>query len=146
MAVKADWHEGSDVEDGPVSDPFALASSAAMTHPPLSLDLTLGDIGERLKRLFKREKLLFELGIVCPIKDKCDTSCLACPLNEANDPDSSRGRLCKVGVEQEQAETLHAIKRDPDHAPTRTVSSPAPARTAPAPPPEAPASEPSLKW
>jgi hypothetical protein len=140
MAIRADWHEGSEVEDGPVSDPFALASSATMAYSPLSLDLTLDDIGERIKRLFRRERFLFDMGIECPIKDKCDTSCLACPLNEANNPDSSRGRLCKVGVEQEQAETMHAVLRDPDHAPTATAA------TEPTPEHVEPEPQPSLKW
>jgi hypothetical protein len=142
MAVKADWHEGSVVEDGPVSDPFALASSGAMTFAPLGLDCSLPDLRTRIKKLLDRERFLFDMGIVCPIKDRCDTSCLACPLNSANNPDSQRGRLCKIGVEQEQAETLHAVLIDPEHASVAAEAAPPP----PPAPAAAPESAPSLKW
>ena len=136
MAIKADWHEGEAAAIGP-DDPFALASSLGMGHSPLTIDVSLDDLRDRLKRLLKREKFLFDkMGISCPIKDRCDTSCLACPLNEANDPDSPKGGLCRVGVEQEQCETLFAIKIDPDHAPSLAVSS------EPEPAPE----QPALKW
>lgn len=132
MGVKADWHESATV-DGP-DDPFAMASSLAMGHSPLSLDLTADDLRGRIKRLLKRERFLFDrMGISCPIKDRCDTSCLACPLSEAGDADSSKGRLCRVGMEQEQCETLFAIKMDPEHMP---VPAPAPAE----------AEQPALKW
>jgi|tagenome__1003787_1003787.scaffolds.fasta_scaffold19399369_2 hypothetical protein len=123
MAVKADWHEAA-AASGP-DDPFALASSIGMGHSPLTVDMSSEALGDRLKSLLKREKFLFDMGIECPIKDRCDTSCLACPLNEANDPDSPKGGLCRVGVEQEQCETLFAIKIDPDHAPTAAPSEPA---------------------
>ena len=111
MAIRADWHEGATAEDGPAVDPFATASSLAMTHAPLSLDFTSDQLRERLGKLFKREKFLFDrMGLHCPLKERCDTTCLACPLNEANNPQSAKGSLCKVGVEQEQAETLLAVK------------------------------------
>jgi len=128
MAVKADWHEGAAAPSGP-SDPFALASSTLMSHAPLTIDLSVDQLRERIVRLFKREKLLFDTGLTCPIKDRCDTSCLACPLNEAGDPDSDKGRLCRVGVDQEQSETLLAVKLDPDHAPSPAAES-----------------QPALKW
>jgi hypothetical protein len=110
MAIRADWHEGVAAEDGPQIDPFASASSLAMTHAPLSIDFTTDQLRERIVKLFKREKYLFDrMGLSCPIKDRCDTTCLACPLNEAN-TETVKGRLCRTGVEQEQAETLLAVK------------------------------------
>lgn len=78
---------------------------------PLPLDLSVEQLREHVTRLAKREmKLVDGYGISCPIKERCDTSCIACPLNEANNPDSRKGLLCKVGVEQEQAETLFAVR------------------------------------
>jgi len=78
---------------------------------PLPLDISVEQLREHIARLTKREgKLTDGYGLRCPIKDRCDTSCIACPLNEANNPDSRKGMLCKVGVEQEQAETLFAVR------------------------------------
>lgn len=129
MAIRADWHEGVAAEEGSVTDPFALASSMAMTHAPLSLDFSADELRVRLTQLFKREQLLDGMGLRCPIKDRCDTTCLACPLSEAADPDSPKGSLCRVGIEQDQAETLLAVKLDPDHAPALPETS-----------------QPALKW
>lgn len=109
MAVKADWHEGAVAapEGPPGFDPFDRASLSAM---PLSLDIPIDEIRHRLRRLIKREQRLFDgCGLECPIKDKAATSCLACPLNEAG-KGTQKGRLCRVGVEQEQYETLFAVK------------------------------------
>lgn len=111
MAVKAEWHDGAaTVSEGtPGVDPFDRANLSAM-FAPLSLDIPLDEARDRIKRLFSREKYLFErCGLECPIKDKGLTSCLACPLNESA-KGTQKGRLCKVGGEQEQYETLLAVK------------------------------------
>lgn len=114
MAVKADWHEASPAVEGP-DDPFASASSLAIAQAPLTLDLGLDALRDKLVSLFNRERFLSDrMGLTCPIKDRCDTTCIACPLNEAHNPDSAKGRLCKVGVEQDQAETLLAVKLEHD--------------------------------
>lgn len=141
MAVRADWHEDAVVAvSAPGSSPFDLASSVAMRDLPLSLDLTVEQLGDKIRALFKREKFLFDrMGLSCPVKDKCDTTCLACPLNEANDPESRKGSLCKVGMAQDQAETLLAVKLDPG-SPVSTAPAAAPP---PAPEPEP---MPALKW
>lgn len=110
MAVRVNWHEDAVVESSPGSSPFDLASSVSVSGG-LSLDMSAEQLRETITRLVKREaKLSDSYGLSCPIKDRCDTSCIACPLNEANNPDSRKGLLCKVGVEQEQADTLFAVK------------------------------------
>lgn len=111
MAVKADWHEaGSAAGTGEV-DPFDLPASPGMQVAGPSPDSTVEQLREKIVSLFRREKFLFERkGLECPIKERCDTSCIACPLNEANSKGSAKGRLCRIGVEQEHAETLLAVK------------------------------------
>lgn len=111
MAVKADWHEAGSAGAGAADDPFDVPDSPGMQVAGPNPDATAPQLRERIVSLFKREKYLFErLGLECPIKDRCDTSCIACPLNEANRKTSQKGRLCRVGVEQEQAETLLAVR------------------------------------
>jgi hypothetical protein len=115
VTVKVDWHEDATTAPGSGSGPFDLASSSLVAAGPLTNDFTPAQLREKIVHLFKREKFLFDrMGISCPIKDRCDTSCLACPLNEAADPDSVKGSLCRVGVEQERAETLLAVKLGAD--------------------------------
>lgn len=81
--------------------------SVRRLDPAISLD----DLRQRLVQLMKRERFLFDkMNLSCPIKDRCDTTCLACPLSEAADPESRKGALCRIGVEQEQAETLLAVR------------------------------------
>lgn len=114
MAVRADWHEDVPAAAGGAVDPFRLGLSPAMTPgaSPFSMDMSLDALRERLVKLFKREKFLFEkMNLSCPLKERCDTSCLACPFNEADDPDSLKGQLCKVGMDQERAETMFAAKQ-----------------------------------
>lgn len=114
MAVRVDWHEDAVVAQGAGSSPLDVASSSpmgAVVTNTLGLTASAEQIRERLVRLFGRERFLAEkCGLTCPIKEHGQSCCAVCPLNEANDSESRKGSLCKVGVEQEQAETLLAIK------------------------------------
>jgi hypothetical protein len=140
MGVRADWHEDAVVAPALAagSSPFDLASSDAMAALPL--DMTVEQVGEELVRLLHRERFLFDtMKIECPIKDRCDTSCIACPLNEAHDPESRKGRLCQVGMDQERFETLHGVMR------AGLLPEPA-VEAEPEPQPAAAEPEPALKW
>lgn len=112
MGVRADWHEDAVVAPAG-SGPFGLPSSTGMTFGPLSLDLTVPDIREKLVKLARRERFLFDQrNLSCPIKDKCDSTCHACPLNQADNREHRKSPLCRVGIEQEQALTMLAVKLD----------------------------------
>lgn len=112
MGVRADWHEDAEKAD-PRVDPFGMPSSSTMVMAgdTPALDLTADDLKERLVALFYREKSLFDrMGLECPIKERCDSTCLACPLSEADDGESVKGMLCIVGREQDTLQTLLAVK------------------------------------
>lgn len=107
MGVKADWHEDAETV-APGVDPFSLASSPAMMSAP-AIDTDSQKLFDRLTVLVRHESILFNKGVTCGVKDRPDTCCSACPLNESNG-DSDRSFLCRVGVEQEQVITLIAAQ------------------------------------
>lgn len=113
MAIRTDWHEDAVKDDSPGIDPFAMPSSVAVVATPtLGIDMSIEQLQERVRALVQREKKLFDMGIDCPIKWNASATCLACPFNESHDADSLKGMLCKVGCEQERAETTLIAKRD----------------------------------
>lgn len=110
MAVKTNWHEDAATVGTPGLDPFELsASGAAMSSAPLSLDLPIAQLTKRLGDLMRQEAHLFEEGIVCPIKENPEGTCLGCPLNEAKSA-SAKGSLCQLGCEQERLQTMILAK------------------------------------
>lgn len=113
MAIRTDWHEDADTSGSQGVDPFDLASSGAMAAllKPVSLDMSLDALRERLGSLVRREARLCERGITCTLRDNPETTCLACPLNKAGDPDSPLGMLCRVGSETEQVATTMLAKQ-----------------------------------
>lgn len=68
-----------------------------------------GRLNVRLVELLEREARMFNIGITCGLKDRQDTVCSACPVCEASDPESTLGKLCKVGREQELVTTELAV-------------------------------------
>lgn len=109
MTVKTNWHEDAATVGPPGLDPFEMSSSGTMTAAPLSLDLSLDELSQRLRNLFRREGRLFDEGVVCAIKDNPEGTCLGCPLNEAK-ADSAKGALCTIGCEQERVQTMVLAK------------------------------------
>ena len=112
MGIKTDWHEDA-VEEGSAGvDPFDLASSPVMTSTmPITLDTSAPELNDLLVRLHRREERLFNAGVSCDLKWDAEATCLSCPFNKANDPDSSLGVLCSIGCEQERTQTMLAAKR-----------------------------------
>lgn len=73
---------------------------------PISFDTPRVELQQRLGYLYKREGRLFNMGTTCPVKDNDETSCLACPFSQAEDPKDLRGHLCRVGIDQERVQTV----------------------------------------
>lgn len=102
-------------------DPFDSPSFAAMTDSanntldaaapvttapqvpmkPISLDTPQAELRDYLAGLTRREARLSDAGMTCDLKDQDDMSCLACPLNEAENDDEPKAALCRIGMAQE---------------------------------------------
>lgn len=75
------------------------------------MEIDLRDVDalhEELAALMREEDLLFQKGVKCPIKDRDDTCCSACPVR-VTDPSMARAKLCSVGVDQEKVATYAAV-------------------------------------
>lgn len=124
MGVRASWPT-PELDPAVVAelerDPFAPAPATgvyvepeAVKAPPqpveqvgTPIDLT-GDeatLNGRLVELVGEEGSLYNDGIECPIKERHDTSCHACPIS------GEFGRLCEVGREQEAVCTKLVVIR-----------------------------------
>jgi hypothetical protein len=114
VAVKADWHfdiqKLQTEQDEELYDPLTDASYMPPI-PPIDLGTPLPQLHEHLKNLIAQEGELDGQGVTCPIKWKPDTTCLACPVAEHRDPHSPKGRLCRIGQEQERVLTVIAAQQ-----------------------------------
>jgi hypothetical protein len=104
--TKANWFVQPSVSlDEP--DPFAVpieevGQRVDLRDPEAKLQL-------RLAELVHRERNLDVLGITCPIKDRADSTCHACPVSQAHDLSVPLAALCLVGREQELVLTDLAV-------------------------------------
>jgi hypothetical protein len=102
MTLRADWFtgQGTGLQE---SDPFAVAVEEVgeridLLDPRAKLEL-------RVRELLYREGNLWQVGVTCPIKDRGETSCHACPVSLAHDRTQALGTLCRIGREQETVVT-----------------------------------------
>lgn len=109
MSTRANWfvEKAELLDDEP--DPFAMPVEEVgeridLRDPQAALQL-------RLDELIRRESNLFAREITCPIKDRADTSCHACPVSKAHDRQDPLGSLCRLGREQEAVLTELAVLR-----------------------------------
>lgn len=99
-ATRANWHVPAIVVAA--EDPFGdipVEQTGVAVH--------LDDVGElelALVELIEQEGQLFNQGVTCAIKDRANTSCHACPLND-------KGDLCRVGRDTEKVCTQLAVAR-----------------------------------
>jgi hypothetical protein len=105
--VKANWHvqriEGLDDEPDPFSAPIEeIGERIDLRDPKAALEV-------RLRELLGREANLFGGGLTCPIKDRPDSTCHACPVSKAHDTSVALSALCRIGREQETVLTELAV-------------------------------------
>lgn len=76
------------------------------------IDLVRGEarLNRRLVELATEEGRLWERGVRCPIKDRPDTTCSACPVFVL-DTNRPLAQLCALGTEQERTLTTLAVER-----------------------------------
>lgn len=107
MGAKANWFvesvAGLDDEPNPFAAPIEeVGDRIDLRNPEAHLRL-------RLDELMQREANLFAHDRVCPIKDRSDSTCHACPVSHANDPEHEISLLCRIGREQETVLTELAV-------------------------------------
>jgi hypothetical protein len=113
MGTKAVWH-GMDLEvvDDDV-DP--LAARVEQVGLPITLHADFAELNERLLGLVNTEGSLYNAGITCAIRDRTDSTCLACPIS-AHEEKTELGALCRCGREQERVATELAVAREAKRA------------------------------
>lgn len=122
--MRANWHQSVNNADLGGIDPFEQSSFPAMTDSatntvdaavpaqttttrspvgmkPISLETPEPELREYLGSLIRREARLSDAGMTCALKDQDDMSCLACPLNQAENDDEPKAALCRIGMAQE---------------------------------------------
>lgn len=108
MTAKANWfvERAAGLDDGP--DPFSVPIEEVGRRIDLRDPKAAAEL--RLQELLTRETNLFNAGTSCPIKERSDTTCHACPVSQAHDPESRLGVLCRIGREQEVVLTELAVQ------------------------------------
>lgn len=114
MSARADWHTldlAALVREEGEFDPF----SAPVEELGERIDLSSPSdrLQVRLSQLLEREGALWNQGVTCPIKDRPDTSCNACPVSQHADFEQPLGMLCRIGRDQEKVCTELAAAQCP---------------------------------
>lgn len=100
MTARANWFTDTapqdlDSEPDPFSVPIEeVGERIDLRDPEAALQL-------RVRELLTREGRLDEKGVTCPIKNRSDSTCHACPVSAAHDHEQPLGMLCRIGREQE---------------------------------------------
>ena len=113
VSIGAEWHfEEAAFETVQRSgyDPLIDPAYAA-PMPPISVTTPTAELDSYVLNLLEQEAQLFDEGITCPIKDQRDTTCLACPVSASRDHSEPKGKLCRVGQEQERVATVLVAQR-----------------------------------
>ena len=117
MGVKANWHVDDLLADTD-QDPFDEVRETRVEDVGRPIDLS-GDeprLVARTIELVRAESELYNRGVRCPIRERPDTTCSACPV--ARPGRGALGQLCAVGIEQDQVFTTLAVMREaPDALP-----------------------------
>lgn len=103
--MKAQWFVPA-VEDEPDTDPFLVEDA------PTVIDVSTDEarIHTMLEETVRREARLDAIGVTCPIKDRAETSCFACPVYRGASEERI-APLCRLGREQETLLTKLAVIR-----------------------------------
>lgn len=94
MTVKADWRLADLLDE---DDPFAdvILTSGLRVNLAGSEE----ELSEAISATIKREGVLWEQGIVCPLKD-AGQDCLTC-TKATMDPNEELSALCRLGRDQQ---------------------------------------------
>lgn len=79
---------------------------------PVVLHDTYAELNDKLAGLVNDESMLYNAGIRCGVKERPDSTCLACPLSAHSDESSPMRPLCLVGRAQEMVLTRMACAKE----------------------------------
>jgi hypothetical protein len=92
---------------------FTATSTDAAPDWLFPVDLTTEE--DELLRLLglthRTQNQMLGEGTDCPIRWDPETSCLACPLSEADNPGSGKCQICRTSTQEEHLETVLAAKQ-----------------------------------
>jgi len=109
--------------DVPDEDVDPLAARVEQVGLPITLHADFAELNERLIGLVNTESGLYNAGITCAIRDRQDTTCLACPIS-AHEEKTELAALCRCGREQERVSTELAVAREAKRARGSAATSP----------------------
>lgn len=113
VSIGAEWHfEEAAFETVQRSgyDPLIDPAYAA-PMPPISVHTDTAELDSYVLDLLEQEAQLYDDEVTCSIKGLRDTTCLACPVSVARDHSEPKGKLCRVGQEQERVATVLVAQR-----------------------------------
>lgn len=105
--ARADWFTVGLDEAAEGFDPFDEIEDLGQ---PIDLHDRVAVLNARLVLTLRGESNLASSGVVCPIKDRPDTSCSACPVSDAAKRETPKSALCRLGREQEEILTELAVQ------------------------------------
>jgi hypothetical protein len=104
---RANWF----LEELPIEESLELGEQAKIEELGKPIHLRAEPaLNEQLIALVNQEGQLHDRGVTCAIKDRDDTTCLACPVR-AESVAERLHPLCQVGVQQERVATELAVLR-----------------------------------
>lgn len=88
--------------------------SLAVDHDylfPVTLETPVDEFLRLLGLTRRSNTRLYNAGQDCELRWRSESSCLACPLNQANNPSSAKYQLCRTSTQEEHLETVLAAKQ-----------------------------------
>lgn len=90
---------------------MTTALKPATAEKPFDLSTPAPELEGWLGELLRREGNLFDCGTTCPLRDKDESNCSACPVSQAAREDGTieemrLSKLCQIGAEQERVSML----------------------------------------
>lgn len=77
---------------------------------PVGFDSPIEEIERLLGVTNRANTRMLNEGRDCDLRWRSDVSCLACPLSEAENPESAKCDICRTSTQEERLTTLLAAK------------------------------------
>lgn len=78
---------------------------------PVTLETPMDELMRLLGLTQRSNNRLYNAGQDCALRWRSDSSCIACPLSEANNPGSPKCQLCRTSTQEERLTTIIAAKQ-----------------------------------
>lgn len=78
---------------------------------PVTLETPMEELQRLLGLTQRSNNRLYNEGHDCELRWRPESSCLACPLSQANNPGSPKRQLCRTSTQEERLTTFIAAKQ-----------------------------------